>query len=291
MEIDYTKKTLDTVKEFDPAKPAATAAALEALWLLAPAKEVVGLTSDDRESLNAVGVAVSVLTEIGKTVGKVARKQVDDFIPLMRCLWDDHGREGRIVAVHALGPMELAAPSIMVPVIYELARTCLAWEDCDQLSMRALEPIVRKQPEEWLPVIEDWLDDENKWVRRAGITVVARLPMKFSDLTERCLILSERMLLDEDRDVRRAVSFAIRLAARSDISPVRDFLARNVPPKDQRAAWVLSDVIRSMTKKFLPEFAPLIPLYEQWLASSDLDSKDRRSVESAVRILRDSIKA
>ena len=41
-----------------------------------------------------------------------------------------------------------------------------------------------------------------------------------------------------------------------------------------------------MTKKFLPEFASLLPLYEQWAADPALSVKERRSVESAIRALR-----
>jgi hypothetical protein len=40
-----------------------------------------------------------------------------------------------------------------------------------------------------------------------------------------------------------------------------------------------------MSKSFLPEFTPLIPLYEQWLNSEGLNSRERRSVESALRTL------
>jgi 3-methyladenine DNA glycosylase AlkD len=286
MTPDYKQAASDIIVGYDPGEPAAAAAALEDLWLQAPAKEVGGLTSVDREALKAVGVAVSVLTEIGKTLGRAARKQVDDFLPLARRLWNDHGREGRIVAVHALGPMELAAPEKVLPVVVELCRTCLAWEDCDQLAMRALEPIVRQKPEEWLPAMEALLADENKWVRRAAITVIGRLPIKHPAYAHRCVQLSERLLFDEDTDVRRGTSFAIRLCAYGQTRPVSDFLARHVPPPNPAATWVLCDAVRSMAKRLLPEFVSLLPLYEQWAADLGLSARDRRSVESAIKTLR-----
>jgi 3-methyladenine DNA glycosylase AlkD len=151
--------------------------------------------------------------------------------------------------------------------------------------MNALEPIVRKEPEQWLSAMESWLADENKWVRRAGVTAVGRLPMKYPDYTVRCLELTEQLLWDDELDVKRAVSFAIRLTARGQVEPVRDFLARHVPPKDPMATWVLCDSIRSMAKKLLPEFASLLPQYEQWAADPALRGQDRRSIESAVKIL------
>jgi 3-methyladenine DNA glycosylase AlkD len=287
MSTDYQQATGPILAGYDPRHPAAAAQALETLWLqAAPSKRVVGLTAADQEALGAVGVPVPVLKEIGKAAGKLAGKQVHDFLPLVRCLWGEHGREGRIVAAHILGAMELAAPEVAIPVIHDLARTCLAWEDCDQLAMVALEPIVRKKPEQWLSVIEPWLADDNKWVRRAGVTVIGRLPMKKPDYTTHCLELIERLLADADRDVKRAVSFAIRLAARGAVPPVRDFLARHVPPANPAAAWVLCDAIRSMAKQFLPEFTPLLPLYEQWAADPAVSGPDRRSVESAIACLK-----
>jgi len=114
-------------------------------------------------------------------VGKAAKKRVDDLLLLMRLLWDEYGREGRIVAVTALRPMELAEPERVIPFVQELARTSISWEDCDQLAMEALEPIVRKRPQEYLAALESWGRDENKWVRRAAVTVIGRLPTKRGD--------------------------------------------------------------------------------------------------------------
>ena len=284
--VATTDRVVPILAAYDPAAPGDTADALRDLWLQFEPKSIAGIKAEQREQQETVGVPVPVLRSIGKEIGKVARKRVDDFVPLARLLWDEYGREGRVVAVVFLGAMELADPEIIVPLLMELCRTCVTWEDADQMAMRALEPIVRKKPEQWLSAMEPWLADENKWVRRVGVIVVGRLPMKHPAYATRCLELTERLLFDEDVDVKKAVSFAIRLVARGAIAPVRDFLARHVPPEDPAATWVLCDAIRSMTKKLLPEFALLLPLYEQWAANPALSARDRRSVESAAKTLR-----
>ncbi|MBN1873756.1 MAG: hypothetical protein JXA33_05965 [Anaerolineae bacterium] len=84
---------------------------------------------------------------------------------------------------------------------------------------------------------------------------------------------------------KRAVSFAIRIAARGDTTAARDFLARHIPPINPAATWVLCDVIRSMGKKLLPDFAPLLPQYETWATAPELNTKDKRSIESAIQVL------
>jgi 3-methyladenine DNA glycosylase AlkD len=269
---------------YRPSEPEDTADALRTLWLGFEPKSMASIKAELRQQQDTVGIPVSVLKQIGAELGKAARKRVDDFLPLARILWDHYGREGRVTAAVLLGDMELADPEAIIPILMELCKTCITWENSDWLA-GALEPIVRKNPERWLGTIEPWLSDSNRWVRRSGAIVLARLPMKRPDFTTRSLELIERLLYDEELDVKRAVSFAIRLSARGDIKPVRDFLARRIPPSNPAATWVLCDAIRSMTKKFLPEFGLLLPLYEQWAATPDLNAKDRRSVESAIKTL------
>ena len=271
--------------DYNPDSPALTADALRSYWLTFDSKSIAGIKAEQRELQETIGIPVPVLQSIGKEIAKSAKKQIDVYIPLTRLLWDSYGREGRMVAVYLWGAMELVDPQKILPIILDACRTCLTWEDADQLAMRALEPIVRKGPETWLPALEPWLTDESKWVRRAGVTVIGRLPMKHAAYTARCLNLTGRLLNDEELDVKRAVSFAIRISTRGEISETRIFVEKHIPPANPAATWVLCDVIRSMTKSFLPEFASLLPKYQQWANDPNLSSQDRRSVESAVKVL------
>jgi len=271
--------------DYEPGEPGKTAVLLRTLWLSFAPKSIDVIKVELREKQETVGIPVPVLKQIGKEIAKPASKQVADYLPLTQLLWDEYGREGRVVTLIPLGKMELKKPHTIVPLLKEMCTTCITWEDADRMAMDAFEPIVRKEPETWLPEAEEWLNHENKWVKRAGITVIGRLPMKQPIYTQRCINNTERLLFDEDVDVKKANSFAIRLCARGGIAPVRVFLAQHVPPTDPRATWVLCDAIRSMAKQFLPEFTPLLPNYEQWLADPNLSSKDRRSVESAIKKL------
>ena len=271
---------------YDVTVPEATADNLRDLWLQFEPKSMAGIKAELRKQQETVGIPVPVLKSIGKGIGKNARRRVDDFLPLVQLLWNEYGREGRVVAVIPLGAMELVDPERIVPLLRDMCRTCLTWEDADRFAMDALEPIVRKKPEDWLHAVEPWLEDESKWVRRASVTVVGRLPMKRPEYAAHALVLIERLLHDDETDVKKAVSFAIRLAARGDTSAVHAFLSRHVPAEDPAATWVLCDAVRSMTKSYLPEFSDLLPLYEEWGADQSLSAKDRRSIESAIKVLK-----
>ncbi len=286
-------KAEDILEGYDPDTPEATADALREVWLAAapkisselhpegkPLVRDWGIRETDYE---AVGTPVPVLRAIGKEIGNVARKEVGDFLPLARLLWAEYGREGRIVAAVALGPMELADPGRIVPVLRELARTCVFWEDCDQLAMKALEPVLRKKPDDWLEHLGTWVLDPNKWVRRAAMTAIGRLPMRHAEYTARCVELVSPALGDPDRDVKRALSFAVRVCARGEIPPVKQFVLDHRDRTDAESLWVLCDVVRSMTPTFLPEFVDLLPVYRDWLERAE--PKARRSVEGAIRVL------
>ena len=286
MEIDIKQNVRQILDDYDPAEPQATADRLRQLWLRFEPKSMGGIKAEQRRQQETAGIPVPALKTIGKEIARSARVRVDDILPLARLLWEAYGREGRVVAVYPLGAMELVEPERLLPLLMALCRDCITWEDADQLAMNAVEPIVRKHPERWLDAMEPWLTDENKWVRRTGVMVTGRLPMKHPAYTVRCLGLAGRLLSDEEVDVKRAVSFAIRLCARGDMSAVVDFLTEHVPPSDPAATWTLCDVIRSMTPKFLPVFTPLLPRYEEWVARERLSKSDHRSIESALKKLR-----
>ena len=147
------RATRDLLVGDELAPPLAIAEALRGVWLQAAPPQAsetelgqIKFVRDwgiDDPDYEAVGTPVPVLTAMGKEIGKLARVGVDDYLPLTRLLWQEYGREGRIVAVVALGPMELADPDTVVPIQYEMAQTCVFWEDCDQLAMMALEPVLR----------------------------------------------------------------------------------------------------------------------------------------------------
>lgn len=286
MKAEISEPVKALLAGYDASNPHVTADKLRELWLRFEPKSYNYVKAEQREQQEILGIPIPVLSAIGKEIGKAACKQVQDFIPLARLLWEQYGREGRVVALVFLGKMELADPEMILPLLLELCRTCLTWEDADRLAMDALEPVVRKQPDKWLTALEPWLKDENKWVRRAAITIIGRLPMKHPEYTETCLNYVPLLLHDEDMDVKKAVSFAIRLGARGETDKVCEFLRRQIPPRNPAATWVLCDAIRSMGRKLLPEFASLCPLYEQWAADPALPPKDRRSVENALKKFR-----
>jgi 3-methyladenine DNA glycosylase AlkD len=286
MATEISAHTVSILKDYSPSDPQATADALQAYWLTFETNQGINLVkAEQRAQIGAVGTPVPVLKDMGSVIAKAASKDVDKFLPLAHLLWDRYGREGRIVALIVFGAMELADPQRLVPILKELCRSCVSWEDADRLSMDALEPIVRKFPAPWIGEMAAWLNDENKWVRRAAVTVILRLPMKHPELSEQCLQLAGSLICDADMDVKRAVSFAIRMIAKIDPELVLAFIEKQLARPDPDATWVLCDVIKSLDRKLLGKFSVLLPLFQNWRAMPTISDKNRRSIDSAIKVL------
>ncbi len=286
MSTEIAEKTIAIIQGYTPSNPQATANALQEYWLTFETNQGIDLIkAEQREQIGAAGTPIPVLKTMGNEIAKAARKDVDGFLPLARLLWDSYGREGRVVALILFGAMELVDPERLAPLLKELCRGCVSWEDADRLSMDALEPIVRKLPNQWLDEMAAWLEDENKWVRRAGVTVIARLPMKHPVLTSQCLLLAAHLLCDTDTDVKRAVSFAIRMCAKADPKLVISFMEKQLAAPHPDATWILCDVIKSLDRKLVGEFSILLPLFRNWSVSPAMSSKDRRTIEGALKVL------
>ena len=286
MDNSIAEKVTTIIKGYDSSKPEMTAKALRKYWLeFAPNKGIELIKAEQRQQFEAIGIPIPVLKAIGNEIAKEARKDVSSLFPLAKLLWDEYGREGRVVSLILFGAMEIVKPEQLVPLLKELCKKCVSWEDADRLAMDALEPVVRKYPDKWLGEMADWLTDQNKWVRRASITVIGRLPMKQPTYTSQCLELSQCLLFDTDMDVKKAVSFAIRMCAKADPKLACVFLKKQFPASNPAAVWVLCDVIKSMDHKIIAVFSPLLPLYKKWSVAPDVSSKDQRGIESAIKIL------
>lgn len=273
------------ISQYDPKNVKESCEALRSIWSTQETKSMHVIKADLRDKQETLGTSVPVLKEIAKVLVKPAQKDVQAYLPFVELLWTDFGREGRVIAAILFGKLELEAPEVILPKLYDYCKTCLTWEDADRMAMDAVEPIIRKDPANWFDAIRDWAGDENKWVRRTAATVYGRLAMKHPEYTTPVVAILGEMIYDTETDVKKAVSFGFRLAARGDTKPLVEFLQSNIPPEKPEAVWVLCDTIRSMGKKILPDFKPLRPLYESWLDTPGLETKDKKSIQSAIKTL------
>src|SRR3972149_4240725 len=100
MDSDIAARTASMIKGYTSSKPEVTASALRKYWLEFESKKGSELIrAEQRAQLAAVGIPIPILKAIGAEIAKAARKDVSGYVPLAQRLWDDYGREGRVVAL------------------------------------------------------------------------------------------------------------------------------------------------------------------------------------------------
>jgi 3-methyladenine DNA glycosylase AlkD len=211
------------------------------------------------------GVRVPRLRELARGVVREYRSQPGELKEIAVACWERGSREHRLAAVFLLSKLKKGLDpqerwSLGVRFLPDVSN----WEECDQLCHALLGEALAKSPE-FMDELETWLDDDNKWVRRAALvsTVLLRradFPDALArDLDRRALRMCERLLDDPEKYIRKAVDWAIRETIKRRYDLARAWMMA-------RAASELSSTARSTLK----------------LASKKLVERDR---ESWLRVL------
>jgi len=142
-------------------------------------------------------------------------------------LWREAGvREERYAALALAGlPTYRAhARSLRALRVYdELIADGAWWDHVDEVATHFIGPLLLAHPTELAPVIRAWSRDGDRWRRRAA--VICQVGAK--DRTDVGLLADciEANLADPDFFVRKAIGWALRQHARTDPAWVRVFVA------------------------------------------------------------------
>ena len=193
------------------------------------------------------GVPKPILGVIAAEVGKLIRKDPTRAPALLKLIWAEGSFEAKQIAGKSLekfGPMN---PGICLDFISSALPDLDNWSVCDNLAMSGVRPIVYSNLELVLPLSERWIRDNRKWVRRFG--VVTLLGYKRVKTTERVFELLDMVMEDEDKDVKKAVSWILRDISKGNPEEVAEFLmrwAKSNPGKDAR--WITKDGMKKLPR-------------------------------------------
>jgi len=160
------------------------------------------------------GVKMPVLRKIaGKIVGAY-KKESDALRAIAIESWGRGSREHQLVALFILARVKLA-PAERWELGVRFLPDVNNWESCDQLCAALLGEALAKDPS-YMDVIEDWVEDENFWVRRASLVAPVYLRRaKYSeqvalDIDRRTLAICDALLNDQEKYIRKAVDWSVR---------------------------------------------------------------------------------
>ena len=139
-------------------------------------------------------------------------------------------------------PLARGAGLQLLPLFEELLRQSAWWDCCDEISAHGLPPLLQRHPAEMKPLLRQWAQGDNLWLRRAAFLCQRgrRRPDFDVVLFYDCLIpsLGSGRFADEFF-IRKGLGWALRERAYDAPDEVRAFCAEyaaQLSPLTQREA-------------------------------------------------------
>ena len=203
------------------------------------------------------GVAKPILHIIAAEIGKFHKINPEKASQLSNMIWDEGSYEAKQIVGKSLEKFALKHPKICLNFISKKLNEIDNWSVCDSLAMYSIEPIVLSDPDLVLPLSEEWINSENKWIRRFG--VVTLRGYKRVKTTNQVFNILDTIMVDNEKDVKKAVSWILREITKGNPDEVAEFLkkwAQKNPSKHTR--WIIKDGMKKLPEKEQEEISTVL---------------------------------
>ena len=203
------------------------------------------------------GVPLPILRVIAAEIGKFIRKEPTEAPPLLETIWNEGSFEARQIAGKCLEKFGPKEPEICLHFVASVLPDLDNWSVCDNLAMFGVEPIVYSNPELVLPLSEKWIMSKNKWIRRFG--VVTLRGYKKVQTTNKVFEILDLVMDDNEKDVKKAVSWVLREITKKNPDAVAEFLTRWAKANPGRdARWIIKDGMKKLPKEKQTEILAIL---------------------------------
>jgi 3-methyladenine DNA glycosylase AlkD len=161
---------------------------------------------------------------------EIARELKRRFVPrtaaeyrrMVEALWELEHREEKYLALSIAG----ASPQFITFEQLDLYRRLIQegawWDLVDGVASGLVGKVLLDDRGRMRPVLEEWIDDEDLWLRRTAI--ISQLDHKDQTDVEMLLRFCLRRAHEQEFFIRKAIGWALRQYARTDPEAVAAFL-------------------------------------------------------------------
>jgi len=149
----------------------------------------------------------------------------EDNKALVHALWDRPQREYQYFVMDHIDKAIHNMSSGFISTLQFTIATKSWWDTVDMIASKHVGPLVSRYPESLLPVMDEWIQHENLWVRRTAI--LHQLNYKDKTDKHRLFRYCEAQMHDTDFFIRKAIGWSLRQYARVNAEDVRQFVGKN----------------------------------------------------------------
>ena len=143
---------------------------------------------------------------------------------IISTLWNTGERDYRLVAISALSALIRTMPDGVLGFASGVVSDIDSWEICDQMALRVMGPLAARSREQIFGMMEEWLESENRWLRRLAVATIPPYIRRRKEDARFCLDFLRRAMDERDGEVIKAIGWALREVSKKDSGAVFRFL-------------------------------------------------------------------
>lgn len=192
------------------------------------------------------GTPLPILRVIAAEIARQGKKEPQSVLPMLKTLWDNGSFEERQIVGKVMERMAKKYPAECLALVPGFLPALDNWANCDNLACFGMEPIALQITGEVLSLCEQWVRDENKWIRRFGVVVLRAF--KKADLPQPAFEILGQVMTDRDSDVKKGVAWILRDLSKRQAARVFEFLlgwAQSSPNRD--TVWMIKNGMKKLS--------------------------------------------
>ncbi len=169
------------------------------------------------------GVKAKARDEVVRELRKAHRiLDGDTYEGAVRALWAGARREDKYVAIRIARTHEKLITLDRLPLYEEMVREGAWWDLVDEIAVNLVGALVRAHPEQMLPVMDAWIEDDDMWIRR--VAIIGQLKSKAATDEARLFAYCDACCEEREFFIRKAIGWALREYSRTSPEATREYL-------------------------------------------------------------------
>ncbi|MDH3226447.1 MAG: DNA alkylation repair protein [Thermoleophilia bacterium] len=157
-----------------------------------------------------------------------ARFSIEDagtYESVVRALWAQPHREEKYLAIAVARSAREFIGLDAIPLYRDLIVQGAWWDFVDEVAIRLVGAIWRQSRAELSPLMDQWINDEDMWLRRTAI--IGQITHKDETDEDRLFGYCSRRMDETEFFIRKAIGWALREYSKTAPDAVRGFLKQN----------------------------------------------------------------
>ncbi|MBW6514831.1 MAG: hypothetical protein K0B87_08775 [Candidatus Syntrophosphaera sp.] len=124
-----------------------------------------------------------VIVHVAKTIVQKLGKNHEKYIPFYKHIWEKKGENGKMAFIAIMGKITAKKPAVYIPLLEGAMKNASAG-DLAALMEKVMLPLLRKQPEKYLPNVYAWTQSPRELLRKQAVNLLVKLLKKDPGLSK-----------------------------------------------------------------------------------------------------------